>query len=185
VKLGVRNGGVAQVLEGVSAGDRVVTKGAQPISHRIDHMLSGTLANIAVKIFGDDLHELRRLGKEVQAAMIGVPGVVDLSLEQQTEIPTLRIKPDPASAARFGLAAGEVAERIETVLVRREVGRILEGSGQFSAHYEVWRRSTAGRWRGPTRPDSPGSARHAVRFTRSIGGRGDHSGRPESELHHA
>ena len=55
----------------------------QPISHRIDHMLSGTLANVAVKIFGDDLHQLRLLAREVQAAMAGTPGVVDLSLEQQ------------------------------------------------------------------------------------------------------
>jgi CzcA family heavy metal efflux pump len=103
----------------------------QPISHRIDHMLSGTLANIAVKIFGDDLRELRRVGREAQAAMTGVPGVVDLALEQQTEIPTLRIKPDPALAARYGLAAGEVAERIQTVLVGREVGRILDGQVSF------------------------------------------------------
>jgi len=107
----------------------------QPISHRIDHMLSGTLANIAVKIFGDDLRELRLLARQVQASMAGVPGVVDLSLEQQTDIPTLRIRPDPALAARYGLPAGEVAERIETVLIGSEVGRIFErqgGDGQVS-----------------------------------------------------
>ena len=103
----------------------------QPISHRIDHMLSGTLANIAVKVFGDDLRELRLLARQVQAAMAGVPGVVDLSLEQQTDIPTLRIRADPAMAARHGLPAGEVADRIETVLVGREVGRILEGQVSF------------------------------------------------------
>jgi len=103
----------------------------QPISHRIDHMLSGTLANIAVKIFGDDLRELRLLAKQVQTAMAGVPGIVDLSLEQQTDIPTLRIRADPALAARYGLPAGEVSERIETVLVGREVGRILDGQVSF------------------------------------------------------
>jgi hypothetical protein len=54
-----------------------------PMSHRIDHMLSGTLANVAVKIFGDDLHELRRLARQAQTVMSGVPGVVDLSSEQQ------------------------------------------------------------------------------------------------------
>src|SRR5207247_830746 len=78
----------------------------QPISHRIDHMLSGTRANIAVKIFGDDLRELRRVAREAQGAMSGVPGVVDLSLEQQMDIPTLRIRPDAALTARFGLPAG-------------------------------------------------------------------------------
>src|SRR5436190_5799159 len=81
----------------------------QPISHRIDHMLSGTLANIAVKIFGDDLRQLRLLARQVQTEMAGVPGVVDLSLEQQTDIPTLRIRPDPALVSRYGLPAGEVA----------------------------------------------------------------------------
>src|SRR5262249_10372815 len=89
------------------------------------------LANIAVKVFGDDLRELRRLAREVQSAMNGVPGVVDLSLEQQTDIPTLRIKPDAALAARYSLPAGEVAERIQTVLVGSEVGRILDGQVSF------------------------------------------------------
>src|SRR6266567_1521252 len=103
----------------------------QPISHRIDHMLSGTLANIAVKIFGDDLRQLRLLARQVQTEMAAVPGVVDLSLEQQTDIPTLRIRPDPALVARYGLPAGEVTERIETVLIGSEVGRILEGPVSF------------------------------------------------------
>lgn len=103
----------------------------QPISHRIDHMLSGTRANIAVKIFGDDLRELRILAKEAQSAMSGVPGVVDLSLEQQTDIPTLRIRPDASSAARYSLPAGEVADRIQTVLLGSEVGRVLEGQVTF------------------------------------------------------
>jgi CzcA family heavy metal efflux pump len=103
----------------------------QPISHRIDHMLSGTLANIAVKVFGDDLRELRRLARQVQTAMAGVPGVVDLSLEQQTDIPTLRVRPDAARAARYSLPAGEVADRIQTALVGSEIGRILEGQVSF------------------------------------------------------
>src|SRR5262249_40518869 len=87
--------------------------------------------NIAVKIFGDDLRELRRLARETQVAMTGVPGVVDLSLEQQTDIPTLRIRPDSALAARYSLPAGEVADRIQAVLVGNEVGRILEGQVSF------------------------------------------------------
>lgn len=103
----------------------------QPISHRIDHMLSGTLANVAVKIFGDDLRELRLLAREAQSVMAAVPGVVDLSLEQQTDIPTLRIRPDAAQASRYGLSSGEVAERIQTALVGAEVGRIYEGQLNF------------------------------------------------------
>ncbi len=118
----------------------------QPISHRIDHMLSGTLANIAVKVFGDDLSQLRVLAKQVQGAMAGVPGIVDLSLEQQTDIPTLKIRPDPALAARFGLQAGEVAERIQAVLTGNEVGRILEGPVSFPlvVRYEDPRRPGEG-----------------------------------------
>ena len=110
----------------------------QPISHRIDHMLSGTLANIAVKVFGDDLRELRVLARQIQSAMAGTPGVVDLNLEQQTDIPTLRVRPDPARVARYGLSAGEVADRIETALVGSEVGRVLEGQISFPlvAKYE-------------------------------------------------
>jgi CzcA family heavy metal efflux pump len=114
----------------------------QPISHRIDHMLSGTLANIAVKIFGDDLRTLRLLGRQVQSAMSGVPGVVDLSMEQQTDIPTLNIRPDAARVARYNLPAGEVSNRIETALVGTEVGRIFEGQVSFPlvAKYEDPRR---------------------------------------------
>ena len=114
----------------------------QPISHRIDHMLSGTLANIAVKIFGDDLRTLRLLGHQMQSAMSGVPGVVDLSMEQQTDIPTLNIRPDAARVARYNLPAGEVSNRIETALVGTEVGRIFEGQVSFPlvAKYEDPRR---------------------------------------------
>ena len=103
----------------------------QPISHRIDHMLSGTRANIAVKIFGDDLSTLRALAKQAQAAMAGVPGVVDLATEQQTDIPTVRVKVDQAATARYGLPSGEVAETIQTAFLGKEVGQILEGQVSF------------------------------------------------------
>lgn len=114
----------------------------QPISHRIDHMLSGTRANIAVKIFGDDLRTLRLLGRQVQTGMSAVPGVVDLSMEQQTDIPTLNIRPDPLHIARYNVPAGEVNDRIETALLGTEVGRIFEGQVSFPlvVKYEDLRR---------------------------------------------
>jgi CzcA family heavy metal efflux pump len=99
----------------------------QPISHRIDHMLSGTRANIAVKIFGDDLQVLRQLAATVQADMAQVPGVVDLSTEAQADIPTLKVRVDAAAAARQGLDTGAVTEALQTARVGRSVGRILEG----------------------------------------------------------
>jgi CzcA family heavy metal efflux pump len=103
----------------------------QPISHRIDHMLSGTRANIAVKIFGDDLPTLRGLGQQVQAAMSGIPGVVDVSAEAQADIPTLRVKVDPAAASRYGLVTGAVTEGLQTARVGRTVGQVLEGQIAF------------------------------------------------------
>jgi CzcA family heavy metal efflux pump len=115
----------ATLLPGVN-----VTIG-QPISDRIDHMLSGTRANIAVKIFGDDLATLRALAEQVQGAMQTVPGVVDLSTEQQMDIPTLRVRFDRPALARHGLPAGEAAESMQTALLGREVGQILEGQVAF------------------------------------------------------
>jgi CzcA family heavy metal efflux pump len=99
----------------------------QPISHRIDHMLSGTRANVAVKIFGDDLGVLRGIAQQVQAAMGQVEGVVDLSTEMQTEIPTLSVKVDPELAARHGVPAGVVADTLQTARVGRVIGQVLEG----------------------------------------------------------
>jgi len=103
----------------------------QPISHRIDHMLSGTRANIAVKIFGDDLQTLRDLARQVQAEMSQVTGVVDLSTEAQAEIPTLRVRVDPAAAARYGLGTGAVAAMLQTARVGHTVGQVLEGQIAF------------------------------------------------------
>ena len=103
----------------------------QPISHRIDHMLSGTRANIAVKIFGDDLQTLRQLATQVQAQMAGVPGVVDLSTEAQTDIPTLKVRVDPGAAARQGLETGAVAEALQSARVGQVVGQVLEGQVAF------------------------------------------------------
>jgi CzcA family heavy metal efflux pump len=103
----------------------------QPISHRIDHMLSGTRANIAVKIFGDDLQVLRQLARRVQAEMALVAGVVDLSTEMQTDIPTLKVRVAAAAAARHGLETGAVADTLQTARVGHTVGQVIEGQIAF------------------------------------------------------
>jgi CzcA family heavy metal efflux pump len=103
----------------------------QPISHRIDHMLSGTRANIAVKVFGDDLATLRRLGERVRAAMATVPGVVDLSLEQQMDVPFVRFILNRSMIARYGLRPGDVAAAIETSFAGATVGRIFDRGTAF------------------------------------------------------
>jgi CzcA family heavy metal efflux pump len=103
----------------------------QPISHRIDHMLSGTRANIAVKVFGDDLGTLRRLGEGVREAMAGVEGVADLSLEQQMDVPFVRFVLNRQAIARFGLQPADVAEAIETSFSGATVGRIFDRGTAF------------------------------------------------------
>ncbi len=103
----------------------------QPISHRIDHMLSGTRANIAIKIFGSELLQLRRLAESVRAAAAAVPGVVDLSIEQQADIPYLTMKIDREAIARYGLTVQQVTDTMETALAGKKVSELLEGPAVF------------------------------------------------------
>jgi CzcA family heavy metal efflux pump len=103
----------------------------QPISHRIDHMLSGTRAAIAVKIFGSDLAELRRVAERVRTTMEDVEGVADLSVEQQADIPLISIRFDRRAIARHGLTIGQVSEAIEVAFGGHPVSRILEGQTAY------------------------------------------------------
>jgi CzcA family heavy metal efflux pump len=97
-----------------------------PIAHRIDHMLSGTRASIAIKIFGEDLTELRTSAESVKQVMSTLPGVVDLSIEQQVDVPQLAISFDREAIARYGLRSGALAEVIETAYAGKKVTQILE-----------------------------------------------------------
>lgn len=103
----------------------------QPISHRIDHMLSGTRANIAIKLFGDDLSELRRLGGQVESIVGGVPGAVDVAMDEQSQIPFVTVRFDRAALANYGLSMTEAAEALETAFNGTTVGRLLEGEASF------------------------------------------------------
>lgn len=98
----------------------------QPIGHRIDHMLSGTRANIAVKIFGPDLYQLRQVGASVRDVMQGVPGIADLQLEQQMDVPQLRIRANRTALARYGMSVGKLAEGIDVALNGEVVSQVLE-----------------------------------------------------------
>ncbi len=98
----------------------------QPIGHRIDHMLSGTRANIAVKIFGPDLYELRQVGAQARDAMQSVNGVADLQLEQQMDVPQLRIEADRAALGRYGMTVGDLAQAIDVAFNGEVVSQVLE-----------------------------------------------------------
>lgn len=100
----------------------------QPISHRLDHMLSGVQAAIAVKIYGPDLALLRRYAAQVETVMRDVPGVVDLQVEKQVLIPQVKIQVNRERAALYGLQPGELAARLEAGLNGRVVGQVLEGT---------------------------------------------------------
>jgi CzcA family heavy metal efflux pump len=99
----------------------------QPISHRIDHMLSGTRASVAVKLFGPDLHELRRLAGTVREAMAPVEGVVDLAIDGQADIPLLQAQLDRAALARHGVPVREVSHTLEAAFSGMPVTQLLEG----------------------------------------------------------
>lgn len=103
----------------------------QPIGHRIDHMLSGTRANIAVKIFGSDLFRLRALAEEVRGQMETVDGVVDLAVEQQQNVPQIQIRPDRRAMARYGLTIQDVSEMVDVAFAGEVVSQILEGDKMF------------------------------------------------------
>ena len=103
----------------------------QPIGHRIDHMLSGTRANIAVKIFGEDLYQLRSLAENVRQQIENIPGVVDLAVEQQVDIPQVRIKANRSAMARYGVKVGDLAEAIDVAFYGETVSQILEGQQSY------------------------------------------------------
>jgi len=103
----------------------------QPISHRIDHMLSGTRAAVAVKIFGPNLYQLRSVGESVKRAMEDVPGVVDLALEQQRDVPVLRIRYRRDAMARHGLTVDEIARHINAAVQGEKASEILEGRNTY------------------------------------------------------
>ncbi|WP_304401620.1 efflux RND transporter permease subunit, partial [uncultured Alistipes sp.] len=103
----------------------------QPISHRIDAMLSGTKANIAIKLFGPDLNRLFSLGNEIKDAIAGIDGVADLNVEQQVERPQLQIRPRREMLARYGIPLPEFSEFVEVALGGRVVSQVYDQGRSF------------------------------------------------------
>jgi CzcA family heavy metal efflux pump len=103
----------------------------QPLSHRIDHMLSGTRANIAVKVFGHDRHALKRAAESVKAQMAQVDGVVDLAIEEPSDLPFIRVKVDRSALGLMGIHVDDVLHTMEAALVGQEVSKVLERDASY------------------------------------------------------
>ena len=117
---------LSEMRRAVAAIPGVSVAFGQPISHRIEHMISGAKANLAVKIFGSDLTVLRRLASAAEDILRSVPGIVDLSNQEQATVPQLAISFDRQAMARYGLDAHALARSIETLFQGTRVGEILE-----------------------------------------------------------
>ncbi|CAN5690224.1 efflux RND transporter permease subunit [soil metagenome] len=103
----------------------------QPIGHRIDHMLSGTRASIALNVFGPDLHTLRTVAAQVEAAVSAVAGTVDVATEQQAEVPQIRIAMNRPAMARYGVTPQQLAEQIDVAFAGEAVSQVLEQQRSF------------------------------------------------------
>ena len=103
----------------------------QPIAHRIDHMLSGTRANIAIKIFGTDLQRLFELGKGIETNIKGIDGIADVAVEQQVEVPQLRISPKRQILAAYGMTVANLMEQVDVAFAGEKAGEIYEGQQYF------------------------------------------------------
>ncbi len=103
----------------------------QPIAHRIDHMLSGTRANIAVKLFGEDLSLLYGLGKKVKEIAANIDGLTDVAVEQQIEVPQIRITPRRTLLSAYGMTAADLMHFVEVAFGGEVVGQIYEGQMHF------------------------------------------------------
>lgn len=103
----------------------------QPISHRIDAMLSGTRANIAIKLFGTDLDKMFLLGNQIKSEIEEIPGIADLNVEQQIERPQLQIVPNREMMAKYGITPSEFNDMVEVYLAGKVVSQVYEGNKVF------------------------------------------------------
>lgn len=119
---------VREKLAGVTGANITI---GQPIGHRIDHMLSGTRANIAIKIFGNDLNKLFNLSNDIKREIQNVEGLVDLSVEQQVEIPQIQIKAKRVILNQYGITIGQFNEFVDVAFAGEKVSEIYENNKTF------------------------------------------------------
>lgn len=119
---------VREKLKGVTGANITI---GQPIGHRLDHMLSGTRANIAIKLFGNDLQKMYALANEIKASIEGINGLVDLSVEPQIEIPQVQIKGNREMLARYGIRTSDFTEFVDVALAGEKTGEVFESEKRF------------------------------------------------------
>ncbi|WP_282038626.1 efflux RND transporter permease subunit [Saccharicrinis aurantiacus] len=103
----------------------------QPLSHRIDHMLSGTRANIAIKVFGTDLHKMHALATQIRGSIAEVEGLVDVNVEQQVDIPQLHIRPKREMLKQYGIPINTFSQLIDVAFAGEKVSEVYEGNMSF------------------------------------------------------
>ena len=128
---------MAEIREKLSILPGVNIEIGGPIAHRIDAMLSGTQANIAIKLFGTDLNKMYTLGNQIKTVIAGVDGITDLNVEQQVERPELVIKPRREMLARYGVTLSEFREMVEVLLQGQVVSQVYEGNRAFDLTLKV------------------------------------------------
>lgn len=128
---------VAEVREKLNTLTGANIEIGQPISHRIDAMLSGTKANIAIKLFGDDLNKMFSLGNQIKETIGGIEGIADLNVEQQIERPQLKIQPRREMLAKYGITLPEFSQFVNVALAGKVVSQVYEKGKSFDLTVKV------------------------------------------------
>ncbi len=122
---------LADVREKLSEVPGIAFTVGQPLGHRIDHMLSGTRANIAIKLFGTDLNRMFAIGNQVKAAIVGIEGLVDVNVDQQVEIPQIQIRPNRDMLAEYGISMERFNQFVDVAFGGEKQADIYEGQRNF------------------------------------------------------
>lgn len=140
---------LAEIREKIKMISGVNIEIGAPITHRIDAMLSGTRANIAIKLFGTDLNKMHEIGKRIKTSIQDVKGIADLNVEQQVERPQLRIEPKREMLAKYGVTLPQFADMVNVMLGGEAVSQVYEGNKSFDLTLKVndVSRESAGRIR--------------------------------------
>ena len=149
---------VAELREALAAVPGTEITIGQPIRHRIDHMLSGTEASIAINIFGPDLQALRGIAREVESVVTGVPGAVDVAMEPQADVPQVRVLMDRSGMARYGMTPANLADAIDVAFAGETVSQGTRGATELRSGRSL-RRAVS----GLHREDRERESRHAFR----------------------